>query len=33
MALSDRQPLDALSRMPFIDSVELALTLGELSHT
>ena len=29
MALSDRQLLDALSRMPFIDSVELALILGE----
>ncbi len=32
MALSDRQLLDALSRMPFIDSVELALILGE-SHS
>ena len=29
MALSDRQLLDTLSRMPFIDSVELALILGE----
>ncbi len=32
MATSDRQLLDALSRMPFIDSVELALILGE-PHT
>ena len=32
MALSDRQILDFLSRMPFIDSAELALTLGE-AHT
>ena len=32
MALSDRHLLDALSRMPFIDSVELALILGE-SHS
>lgn len=32
MALSDRQMLDALSRMPFIDSVELALILDE-PHT
>ena len=31
MAISDRQLLDALSRMPFIDSAELALILGE-SH-
>ena len=31
MALSERQLFDALSRMPFIDSVELALILGE-SH-
>ena len=29
MALSDRQLLDSLSRMPFIDSAELALVLGE----
>ena len=29
MALSDRQLLDALSRMPFIDTAELALILGE----
>ena len=29
MALSDRQLLDTLSRMPIIDSVELALILGE----
>ena len=29
MAFSDRQLLDSLSRMPFIDSVELALILGE----
>ena len=29
MALSDRQLLDALSRMPFIDSAELAGVLGE----
>ena len=33
MALSDRQLLDALSRMPFIDSVELALILGEPHST
>lgn len=32
MPLSDRQLLDALSRMPFIDSMELALILGE-PHT
>ena len=32
MAISDRQLLDALSRMPFTDSVELALILGE-SHS
>ena len=30
--LSDRQLLDALSRMPFVDSTELALILGE-PHT
>ena len=29
MASSDRQILDFLSRMPFIDSAELALVLGE----
>ena len=29
MPLSQRQLLDSLSRMPFIDSVELALILGE----
>ena len=29
MAFSDRQLLDSLSRMPFIDSAELALVLGE----
>ena len=29
LALSDRQLLDALSRMPFIDSAELALILGQ----
>ena len=29
MALSDRQLLDSLSRMPFVDSAELALILGE----
>ena len=29
MALSDRQMLDALSRMPFVESTELALILGE----
>ena len=29
MVLSDRQLLDALSRMPFVDSAELALILGE----
>ena len=33
MALSDRQLFDALSRMPFIDSVELALILGEPHST
>ncbi len=32
MALSDRQLLDSLSRMPFIDSAELARFLGE-PHT
>ena len=32
MAMSDRQLLDALSRMPFVDSVELSLILGE-PHT
>ena len=29
MALSERQMLDALSRMPFVDSAELARVLGE----
>ena len=29
MALSDLQLLDALSRMPFIETVELACILGE----
>ena len=29
MSLSDRQLLDALSRMPFVESTELALILGE----
>ena len=29
MAISDRQLLDALARMPFIDSTEMALILGE----
>ena len=29
MALSERQLLDALSRTPFVDSMELALILGE----
>ena len=33
MILSDRQLLEALSRMPFIDSVELALILGEPRST
>ena len=33
MAISDRQMLDSLSRMPFIDSVELAGILGELRST
>ena len=33
MALTDRQLFDALSRMPFIDSVELALILGEPHST
>ena len=32
MALSERQLLDALSRMPLIDSVELALILGEAAR-
>ena len=32
MALSDQQLLDSLSRVPFIDSMELALSLGE-PHT
>ncbi|MDE2860903.1 MAG: helix-turn-helix domain-containing protein, partial [Chloroflexota bacterium] len=29
MALTDQQLLDALSRMPFVESTELALILGE----
>ena len=29
MAISDRQLLDALGRMPFVESTELALILGE----
>ena len=29
MPLSERQLLDSLSRTPFVDSVELALILGE----
>ncbi len=29
MSLTDRQLLDALSRMPFVESTELALILGE----
>ena len=33
MALSDRQLLDALSRMPFIDTAELARILGEAHAT
>ena len=33
MAISDRQSLDALSRMPFIESAELALILGEPHST
>ena len=33
MALSDRQLLHFLSRMPFIDSVELAGILGEAHAT
>ena len=33
MALTDRQLLDALSRMPFIDSAELAAILGEAHST
>ncbi len=33
MALSDRQLLDALSRMPFVESTELALILGEPQAT
>ena len=32
MAFSDRQLLDSLSRMPFVDSAELAGILGE-PHT
>ena len=33
MVLSDRQLLDALSRMPFVDSAELAGILGEAHAT
>ena len=33
MALTDRQLLDSLARMPFIESVELALILGEPHST
>ena len=33
MALSDRQLLHSLSRMPFIDSTELASVLGEAPET
>ena len=33
MAFSDRQVLDALSRMPFVDSAELARILGEAHAT
>ena len=33
MALSDRQLLDSLSRMPFIDTAELADVLGEAHAT
>ena len=33
MALSDRQLLDSLARMPFIDSAELASVLGEAHAT
>ena len=33
MGLSDRQLLDSLARMPFIDSMELALILGEAHAT
>ena len=33
MPLSDRQLLDALSRMPFVDSAELARILGEAHAT
>ena len=29
MAITDRQLLNALSRMPFVESTELALILGE----
>ncbi len=32
MAFSDQQMFDALSRMPFVDSAELALILGN-PHT
>ena len=33
MALSDRQLLDSLNRMPFVESTELALVLGEPHST
>ena len=33
MALSERQVLDSLGRMPFVDSAELALILGEAHAT
>ena len=33
MALSERQVLDSLGRTPFVDSVELALILGEAHAT
>ena len=33
MTLSDRQMLDSISRMPFIDTAELARILGEAHAT
>ena len=33
MAVSDRQMLDSLSQMPFIDTAELAGVLGEAHAT
>ena len=33
MALSDRQLLDSLNKTPFVDSVALALILGEPQAT